>query len=59
MLVRKLICEGNGEVLKDLLVGIWLPVRRIESYKELIQPGNVTKLNCLIATVTNENRAIA
>ena len=46
--------EVNGEVLKGMLVGVWLPVHRRESCKELIQPANVAKLNCLMANVTNE-----
>jgi hypothetical protein len=59
MLIRKLIFEVNGEVLKDMLVGVSSPVHMAQSYKELrvIQPGNVAKLNCLIATITNENGA--
>ena len=43
-LVRKLVCEVNGEALKDMLIGVSSPVRRTEWYKELIQliqPGNV------------------
>jgi len=40
-----------------MLVGVSSPVHRTESYKELIQPGNVAKLNCLIVNLTNENRA--
>jgi len=44
MLIRKLICEVNGEMLNDMLVSISSPLRWTKSYKEPIQPGNAAKL---------------
>ena len=39
MLVRKLICEVNGEVLKDMLVDVSSPVHRTESYRVIEKDG--------------------
>ena len=38
-------------VVRDTLVVVLLPVHGTESYKELIQLGNIAKLNCVIANI--------